>query len=118
MEGLISPSKFYGVAAAGRGAIVIGDPKGEIASLVTRHDCGAAIASGDAAGLAALLRRSMRDPETIDRWGRNARALLDGEFGRRRSLLQWETLLASLQLSSVDAHELDATCVSARRAAE
>ncbi|HEY8067154.1 MAG TPA: glycosyltransferase family 4 protein [Methylosinus sp.] len=118
MEGLISPSKFYGVAAAGRGAIVIGDPKGEIASLVTRHDCGAAIACGDAVGLAALLRRSMRDPETIDRWGRNARALLDGEFGRRRSLLQWETLLASLQLSSVDAHELDATCASARRAAE
>ena len=118
MEGLIVPSKFYGVAAAGRGAIVIGDPKGEIASLVTRHDCGAAIASGDGAGLAELLRRSMRDPATIDRWGRNARALLDGELGRRRSLQEWETLLASLQASRVAARELDAPRVAAHRAVE
>ncbi|MBG0811734.1 glycosyltransferase family 4 protein [Methylosinus sp. H3A] len=108
MEGLIVPSKFYGVAAAGRGAIVIGDPEGEIAALVTRHDCGAAVASGEGTDLAALIRRLKRDPAMVAQWGRNARALLDGEFGRRRSLLEWETLLASLRGRQFDDAELAA----------
>jgi len=108
MEGLIVPSKFYGVAAAGRGAIVIGDPEGEIASLVGRQDCGTAVESGDGAGLASLIRRLKRDPATIARWGGNARALLDDEFGRRRSLREWEKLLASLRESRLDERALDA----------
>jgi colanic acid biosynthesis glycosyl transferase WcaI len=96
MEGLIVPSKFYGVAAAGRGALAICDPAGEIASLIARGDCGATIAPGDAAGLATRIRALARDPQTLARWGVNARRLLDAEFGRERALRQWESLLADM----------------------
>jgi hypothetical protein len=40
LEGLIVPSKFYGIAAAGKPTIIIGDKNGEIARLVQRRGCG------------------------------------------------------------------------------
>ena len=40
LEGLIVPSKYYSVAAAGRPAIFIGDPKGEIATILQRSQTG------------------------------------------------------------------------------
>src|SRR5262245_43092141 len=40
LEGLIVPSKFYGIAAAGRPIIAVTAKDGEIAQLVKRHECG------------------------------------------------------------------------------
>lgn len=56
IEGLIVPSKFYGIAAAGRPTIMIGDESGEIASLVRRYDCGIAVADGHGDLLARAIR--------------------------------------------------------------
>ncbi len=47
VEGLIVPSKFYGIAAAGRPTIAIGAQDGEIAHLVRENRCGLAIATDD-----------------------------------------------------------------------
>ena len=63
LEGLMVPSKFYGIAAAGKPIIVIGDPNGELARLVQRHDCGFAIAPGESETLAATLRRLSEAPQ-------------------------------------------------------
>src|SRR5262249_6962672 len=57
LEGLIVPSKFYGVAAAGRPTIAITSPQGEIARLIKRHGCGVVVEPGDAVRLANHLRR-------------------------------------------------------------
>ena len=40
LEGLIVPSKVYGILAAGRPAIFIGDTHGEVATLLHAHGCG------------------------------------------------------------------------------
>ena len=56
LEGLIVPSKFYGIAAAGKPIIFIGDKDGEVARLVRQHGCGLVIAPGDAATLVDTLR--------------------------------------------------------------
>ena len=40
LEGLIVPSKFYGIAAAGRPTLFIGAPNGEIARLIDETGCG------------------------------------------------------------------------------
>ena len=56
LEGLIVPSKFYGIAAAGKPIIVIADKNGEIAQLVQQHGCGIVIAPGDADALVDALR--------------------------------------------------------------
>src|SRR5262249_2364813 len=43
LEGLSVPSKFYGVAAAGRPTVAIGSSDGEIARLVRQHASGLVI---------------------------------------------------------------------------
>lgn len=96
MEGLIVPSKFYGVAAAGRPTIAVTDPAGEIATLVTRHQCGAVIAPGDGEGLARVLQRFKNDRPLREQMGRNARILLDRSFRKKIALERWERLLRSL----------------------
>ena len=47
LEGLIVPSKYYGIAAAGRPAIFIGDPQGEVAALLRDYQAGIAVACGN-----------------------------------------------------------------------
>ena len=52
MEGLIVPSKFYGIAAAGRPTIFVGSRDGEIAGLLSAGEAGFAVDQGDGLGLA------------------------------------------------------------------
>lgn len=92
MEGLIVPSKFYGVAAVGRPTFAICDPEGEIARLVTRHDCGVVIAPGDSAGLANAIRAARDNPARRAEMGRNARNLLDRSFRKQYALERWKSL--------------------------
>lgn len=97
LEGLIVPSKFYSIAAAGKPMLMIGDPEGEIGCLIRQHHCGTIIAPGDAATLADTLRRWSGAPATIIEMGAQARRMLDTQFTRRRALDQWSRLLAELQ---------------------
>jgi glycosyltransferase involved in cell wall biosynthesis len=100
LEGLIVPSKFYGITAAGKPIIVIADKSGEIAQLVQQHGCGIVIAPGDADALVDALRRLSNAPETISEMGRRARAMLDGHFTRQQALRRWSGLLDQLAKSS------------------
>src|SRR4029077_10319068 len=55
LEGLIVPSKFYGIAAAARPTIAITAADGEIANLVRTHHCGRVIEPGESEKLAATI---------------------------------------------------------------
>jgi colanic acid biosynthesis glycosyl transferase WcaI len=96
LEGLMVPSKFYGIAAAGKPVVVIGDPNGELAQLVQRNDCGFAIAPGDSEALTAALRRLSETPQTVLEMGTRARHMLDAQFTRRQGLARWRRLLDQL----------------------
>jgi glycosyltransferase involved in cell wall biosynthesis len=96
LEGLIVPSKVYGIAAAGRPILCIASPDGEIARLVRRYDCGAVVEPGDSQGLVRVIDAMMQDPSLSAKWGRNARAMLDAAFTRRMALAKWRALLESL----------------------
>jgi colanic acid biosynthesis glycosyl transferase WcaI len=96
LEGLIVPSKFYGIAAAGKPIIVIGDPNGELGRLVQRNACGFAIAPGDSEALAATLRQVLNAPQTVSEMGDRARKMLDAHFTRRQGLARWRQLLNRL----------------------
>ncbi len=96
LEGLIVPSKFYGIAAAGKPVIFIGDKDGEVARLVRQHSCGLVVAPGDAATLVDTLRRWSSAPAAIAEMGLRARAMLDGKFTRQHGLACWRELLDCL----------------------
>ena len=96
LEGLIVPSKFYGIAAAGKPMIVIGAADGELGRLVRRHACGVVITPGDGAALAATLSRLSRDAAALADMGARAREMLETHFARATAFARWQELLDAL----------------------
>jgi len=70
LEGLIVPSKFYGIAAATA-------RNGEIARLFRQHDCGVVIEPGDAKALVRALVMLFTDEDKRVAVGTSALAMLD-----------------------------------------
>jgi colanic acid biosynthesis glycosyl transferase WcaI len=93
LEGLMVPSKFYGVAAAGRPTLYIGDVTGEIPTILGDADCGCSIAVGDVDGLVSWILRLRDSPEHTERWCRNARDVFSRRFDRNHALDRWCALL-------------------------
>ncbi len=96
LEGLIVPSKFYGIAAAGRPVIAITDADGEIARQVTQHGCGVVIAPGDSRGLANALLELRDGADRTLEMGEAARAMLDRHFTRAETIGRWDALFDGL----------------------
>jgi glycosyltransferase involved in cell wall biosynthesis len=96
LEGLILPSKLYGIAAAGRPIIAITAKDGEIARLVRQHACGFVIEPDDADALAEVLTQLSADPDRVAAMGARARHMLDLHFTRRQGLERWRGLLESI----------------------
>jgi colanic acid biosynthesis glycosyl transferase WcaI len=96
MEGLVVPSKIYGVMAAGRPTIFVGDLRGEIAGILEESACGIAICQGDAGGLAAAISGLSFSNDECHRMGRAARAAFALRYERRIAVEKWTKLIASL----------------------
>jgi colanic acid biosynthesis glycosyl transferase WcaI len=96
LEGLIVPSKFYGIAAAGRATIAITAMEGEIARLVRRHECGIVVEPGQGAMLAEILRNLMNDRDRVEAMGQRARAMLEKHFARRRAFARWHDIIEGI----------------------
>jgi glycosyltransferase involved in cell wall biosynthesis len=100
LEGLIVPSKFYGIAAAGRPTIFIGAADGEIARLIDESGCGFTVAPGDGKGLADRILRLASDPELCARLGARARAAFEARWDESIALQQWEEVLIAASTGS------------------
>jgi colanic acid biosynthesis glycosyl transferase WcaI len=96
LEGLIVPSKLYGIAAAGRPIVAVTAQDGEVAGLVRRHDCGVVIEPGAGELLADTLRSIRADPDRVVQMGGNARAMLDAHFTRRHGFERWRSLVEDI----------------------
>lgn len=95
LEGLIVPSKFYGIAAAGRPIIHIGDPDGEIARILERERCGWSFCIGEVDALSSwILHLSQAARETVEA-GLRARGAFDRKYSRLHALDSWRLLLES-----------------------
>jgi len=96
LEGLVVPSKFYGVAAVGRPTIFIGDPDGEIGSVVRAAQCGTCVQAGDAAALVRAIIELRDDVALRERAGANARAVFEERYDMPIAVLQWRRLLGDV----------------------
>ena len=96
LEGTILPSKFYGIAAAGRAMLIIGDKQGEIATMIEQADCGASFAIGDSQALCTTILELAAQPNRCAKLGLNARAQLDSIYSKQNSLEKWEKSLAKI----------------------
>ncbi len=93
MEGLIVPSKFYGVAAAGRPTLYVGHPDGEIPRLISKHRCGLTVPTGDVDGLVKAIEDLSSDPVLYGSLATNARAAFERHFERAVPVSAWCDLL-------------------------
>lgn len=63
LEGLVVPSKAYGIFAAGRPIFYVGGADSEIAKIIAEMGCGAVIPNGDASALAEAIKQAARQGE-------------------------------------------------------
>ncbi|MBS0235257.1 MAG: glycosyltransferase family 4 protein [Proteobacteria bacterium] len=96
LEGLIVPSKFYGVAAAGRPSLFIGCPDGEVARLINQFGCGASVAMGDAEALVRTVNLLAQDRNACAAMGERARAMCEENFSKRQAISAWHRLVESV----------------------
>jgi colanic acid biosynthesis glycosyl transferase WcaI len=94
LEGLIVPSKFYGIAAAGRPILFMGSPKGEIAEMLDKHHCGYTVGVGEVKQAVAVIARLASDEVECRRLGQAARAALEQYYDKRAAFLAWDDTLA------------------------
>jgi glycosyltransferase involved in cell wall biosynthesis len=96
LEGLLVPSKFYSVLAAGRPVLFVGDPKAEMARRIDEANCGRAFPVGAHANLANTIRDLANHPEKLAEMGERAHALWRAHFQRKQALAAWQALLTKL----------------------
>ncbi len=93
LEGLIVPSKFYGVAAAGRATVFIGSRQGEIARIIADARCGVCVPPGDGRALAEQIAALQSNPDGRKAMGRAARELFERRFDQPIALAAWRQVL-------------------------
>jgi colanic acid biosynthesis glycosyl transferase WcaI len=93
LEGFIVPSKFYGILAAARPVVFVGDSDGELARAIRACGCGDTVAVGDSAAVAELLTALKSDPPRRERMGRNGFERYENRFSARRGFDRWAELL-------------------------
>ncbi len=90
LEGLLLPSKFYGIAAAARPTIFVGSRQGEIAKIIEQVHCGATIESGDSAGLLSRILELAADRQELETMGARARLAFEAQWEKRHSIARWQ----------------------------
>jgi glycosyltransferase involved in cell wall biosynthesis len=101
LEGLIVPSKIYGILAAGRPTLFAGDTAGDLARLVMEEGCGIAVAVGDSARLAAELTALHESPARLQSMGARARELALSRYTSEHAVADWLGFLEAIAPSAV-----------------
>jgi colanic acid biosynthesis glycosyl transferase WcaI len=93
LEGLLVPSKFYSVLAAGRPVLFVGDLKSEMARRIDESDCGRAFPPGAHGDLAPAIRQLASHPAQVVKMGERARDLWAARFQRKEALAAWQAVM-------------------------
>ena len=91
--GLVVPSKLYGLLAAGVPILYVGPRRGRVAEVIEAAGVGLGVENGDAAGLAAAIRRMRLDESMRSQMAGSARRLFDARFRSGLAMEKFETLL-------------------------
>ncbi|MGA8806351.1 MAG: glycosyltransferase family 4 protein [Thermoanaerobaculia bacterium] len=93
LEGLIVPSKFYGVLAVARPVLFVGAADSDLARIIRTYDCGYVIKPGDGNALATSIRELANDRDRARAMGLRGRRLYEEKFAPQLALASWERIL-------------------------
>jgi glycosyltransferase involved in cell wall biosynthesis len=94
LEGLIVPSKFYGILAAGRSVIFIGGDNGELSRIIIEYKVGQVVEQGDVCHLVASIRKQYKQANSA--LGENIRQLFDSKFSKGRAFREFKEVLVNV----------------------
>jgi hypothetical protein len=66
--------------------LFVGDPRSDIARIITENRCGAVIGSGDSRGLAEVVTKWSSERLKLEELGSAARSLFDDRFDRAHAV--------------------------------
>jgi colanic acid biosynthesis glycosyl transferase WcaI len=92
-EGVILPSKLYGILAAGRPAIFVGPEKSEIARIIKEDNCGIVVPNGNSEGLVRVIAEIRQDPALGLSLGHRGRKALEAKYSMRHACEAWHRLI-------------------------
>jgi glycosyltransferase involved in cell wall biosynthesis len=96
MLGVMSPSKVHACLAMGLPILYVGPPGSNVDEAVRSFGCGISLRNGDAAGLAAGVRRLRDSPPARAELARSARQAFDQAFSDQQVLPRFDALLKEL----------------------
>lgn len=99
-EGLVHPSKLYGIMAAGRPTLFVGDVTGETGRILAQSGAGLAVPRGDGPGLAAAILRLRDDCAAGNAMGERARRAFAERYDMPVALARWEALVCGFEGNS------------------
>ena len=91
LEGLIVPSKLYGILAVGRPVIFLGDRNGEVAKIIRRFNCGVALDDNDVNGIVSLIEKFSKSDISYDE--REIRGVSRRNYHFDNVLHEWEQII-------------------------
>ncbi|MDA1007554.1 MAG: glycosyltransferase family 4 protein [Planctomycetota bacterium] len=100
VEGIMVPSKLYGVLAAERPMVFVGSPEGEVARVILEERCGVVLDCGDASGFARALEGYASDRSKVQQDGERGRLALTQKWSAAHALSKWVALLESTNQKS------------------
>lgn len=101
VEGIMVPSKLFGIMAAGRASIFVGHPTSEIARVLAEQDAGVTVREGDAEGLTRAILRLKQSPADRTRMGSNAHAAVAGRYDSETACALWTRLIEGTPIPGV-----------------
>jgi colanic acid biosynthesis glycosyl transferase WcaI len=95
-EGIMVPSKLYGVLAAGRPVVFVGSQKGEGAQVIDEERCGIVVPCGDRAAFVGAIRFYADNRSEVDAAGQRGRDALTRKWSASHALRKWSRLVAAV----------------------
>ena len=93
VDGLLVPSKLYGILANGKPILFVGSRTCEVGRTIEELDCGFVLEQGDVDGLVAAINTLRDDEKRREGMGLRARDALVNKYQRRLALDQYERIL-------------------------
>lgn len=95
-EGVMVPSKMYGIMAVARPSLFVGHPSSEIARVLEESGSGFTVREGDSAALAAKIMELRSDGARRQVMGNNGRAAIVGRYDSATACARWVDMLEGL----------------------
>ena len=97
-EGVIMPSKLYGLLAVGKPIICVSGPKSEVVEILNKAEAGVHSSIDDPKELAQKIVAILDDPEKAEKMGQNGRQYFLEYFERKKVTRKWEKLLKQIYI--------------------